>query len=423
MITLVAFGGTCKKGDVRHTAQTTREALARRPGEGLGEVEEDEVEDFVGLCEDETNRLSYFLNIHGPSVTIDTACPGSLLCLDMACRTIQSGEADTAIIAASSLYLHPDHVIDRGSVGQTHSATALCHTFDEDADRYVESEAVSCVIIKRLKDAIKDRDPVRVIIRGTVTTSEGRTTGNASLTCFDDTAYLECHGTGTQAGDPTEVNGVGSVFGRSHSTDKPLVIGSIKSNIGHSEPAAGNSGLIKVIMATEQGVIPGTPTFIKPSPAIDFVSNKVKATRTAIPWPDQGFLIRRASINSFGYGGSNAHCIVEQADTVARSNFVSSYRSGEDETEAFCSQEEDTKRPCMCVVSANDATSLQSNIQALCKHLANPRVKVSLPDLAYTLSERRKMFGIARSLRHVLTTSTRRTLLWGPMIDSPPESS
>lgn len=115
------------------------------------------------------NRLSYFLNIHGPSVTIDTACSGSLVSLDVACRTIQLGEADAAIIASSNLYLHPDHVIDRGSVGQTHSASALCHTFDEDADGYVKSEAVSCVIIKRLTDAIRDRDPIRAIIRGTAT--------------------------------------------------------------------------------------------------------------------------------------------------------------------------------------------------------------------------------------------------------------
>lgn len=115
------------------------------------------------------NRLSYFLNVHGPSISIDTACSGSLVGLDMACRTVQSGEVDTAIIATSNLYLHPDHVIDRGSVGQTHSATALCHVFDEDADGYVKSEAVSCVIIKRLTNAIEDHDPIRAVIRGTAT--------------------------------------------------------------------------------------------------------------------------------------------------------------------------------------------------------------------------------------------------------------
>lgn len=112
------------------------------------------------------NRLSYFLNIKGPSITIDTACSGSLVGLDLACRSLQSGEVDAAIIAASSLYLNPDHVMDAGNVGQAHSPSALCHTFDEDADGYVKAESVNCIIVKRLQDAIRDRDPIRAIVRG-----------------------------------------------------------------------------------------------------------------------------------------------------------------------------------------------------------------------------------------------------------------
>ena len=113
------------------------------------------------------NRLSYFLNTKGPSITIDTACSGSLVGLDLACRSVQSGEVDAAIVATSNFYLNPDHVMDAGSVGQAHSPTALCHTFDMDADGYVKAEAVSCVIVKRLSDAIRDRDPIRAIVRGT----------------------------------------------------------------------------------------------------------------------------------------------------------------------------------------------------------------------------------------------------------------
>jgi acyl transferase domain-containing protein len=207
---------------------------------------------------------------------------------------------------------------------------------------------------------------------------------NAGISNFNETAYLECHGTGTQAGDPTEVNGAGSVFGASRSADQPLLIGSIKSNVGHSEPAAGNSGLIKAIMAIEKGVIPGTPLFIKPSPKIDFVGNKVKAFRTAVAWPDKGFPLRRASINSFGYGGSNAHAIIEQPEKSVRDHHVSSYRGSDDYDDS-----EESERPYTLFVSANDAKSLQGNIEALCNHLVNPRVKVSLPDLAYTLTERR----------------------------------
>ena len=112
------------------------------------------------------NRLSYFLNIKGPSITIDTACSGSLVGLDLACRMLQSGEVNAAIVATSNLYLNPDHVMDAGNVGQAHSPTALCHTFDTKADGYVKAEAVSCVIVKRLSDAIRCRDPIRAIVRG-----------------------------------------------------------------------------------------------------------------------------------------------------------------------------------------------------------------------------------------------------------------
>lgn len=113
------------------------------------------------------NRLSYFLNIKGPSITIDTACSGSLVGLDLACRSVQSGEVDAAIIATSNFYLNPDHVMDAGNVGQAHSPSGFCHTFDMDADGYVKAEAVSCVIVKRLSDAIQHRDPIRAIVRGT----------------------------------------------------------------------------------------------------------------------------------------------------------------------------------------------------------------------------------------------------------------
>jgi acyl transferase domain-containing protein len=116
------------------------------------------------------NRISYFLNTKGPSITIDTACSGSLVGIDLACRLIQSGEANGAIVATSNLYLNPEHVLDAGSVGQAHSPTALCHTYDASADGYVKAEGVSCVIIKRLSDAIRDRDPVRAVIRGSAST-------------------------------------------------------------------------------------------------------------------------------------------------------------------------------------------------------------------------------------------------------------
>ncbi|KAJ0286066.1 hypothetical protein CBS470a_006124 [Colletotrichum nupharicola] len=294
------------------------------------------------------NRLSHFLNIKGPS----------LVGIDVASRYLQTREIDAAIIATSNLYLNPEHVMDIGGVGHAHSPTGLCHTFDVSADGYVKAEAVSSVIIKRLSDAIRDRDPIRAVILGSSTNSDGRTPGIASpsaeaqaaairaayasagITNFNDTTYLECHGTGTQAGDPTEVKGAASVFATSRSADKPLIIGSV----------------------------------------IDFVGLKVKASRTALPWPTGA--PRRASINSFGYGGSNAHLTLEQRNIPGGPRHVSSYLSDDAE---FSLEDDETEHPYTLVLSANDSTTLRANIKALASHLINPRVKVDIRDLAYTL--------------------------------------
>ncbi|EDN99357.1 hypothetical protein SS1G_02211 [Sclerotinia sclerotiorum 1980 UF-70] len=351
------------------------------------------------------NRLSHFLNIKGPSMTIDTACSSSLGSLDVACRYLQSREINAAIIAASNLYLNPEHVMNLGEVSNAYSPTGLCHTFDLDADGYVKAEAVSSIIVKRLSDALRDSDPIRAVIRGSATNSSGRTSGiatpsaeaqyaviraayaNAGITDLDETAYLECHGTGTQTSDTIEAEVAALAFSGTRSRDRPLIIGSIKSNLGHAGPAAGISGIIKAVMAIENGIIPGNPTFINPNPKIDFARLKVKATRTAIPWPASS--IRRASVNSFGHGGSNAHVIFEQPEFSDGPKHATSYLSDSDD---FDLDEDDSEHPYTLVLSANDKASLKANIMALCNHLINPSVKVDLKDLAYTLSERRTRF-------------------------------
>ncbi|KAF2120194.1 beta-ketoacyl synthase domain-containing protein [Lophiotrema nucula] len=348
------------------------------------------------------NRLSHFLNVKGPSITLDTACSSSLVGLDLACQSLRSGTSDMGIVAAANMYLSPEHLIDAGNVAGAHSPSALCHTFDAAADGYVKAEAASAVIVKRLSDAVRDRDPVRAIVLGTASNHNGRTVGIASpsgeaqalairaayasagITDFNQTTFLECHGTATQAGDANEVNGIASVFSPTRAAESPLIIGSIKSNVGHAEPAAGLSGILKAVMSIEKGAIPGNPTFINPSPKIDWVGAKVKATRTLIPWPKNA--PKRASVNSFGIGGSNAHVIVEEPNVEDRVHHVSSYV---DDASEFSLEEDEAPRPYSLVLSANDAMSLEKNIKALCTHLMDPRVKVNLADLAYTLSERR----------------------------------
>lgn len=163
-----------------------------------------------------SNRISYFLNTQGPSMTIDTACSGSLVGLDVAARYLSSGEIDGAIVAGANIYLSPEHAMDKGVINGAMSPTGKCHTFDARADGYIKAEAVNAVIVKRLSDALRDGDPVRAIIRGSATNNDGRTGGitapspeaqavairaayaNAGITDFNATTYVECHGTGTQ---------------------------------------------------------------------------------------------------------------------------------------------------------------------------------------------------------------------------------
>ena len=175
------------------------------------------------------------------SMTIDTACSGSLVGVDLACHYLQTGEINGAIIGGCNLYLSPEHVID----SDTASPSGRCHTFDIKADGYIKAEAVNMLLLKRLDDAIRDRDPIRGVIRGTATNSDGWTAGiaspsanaqaaairqaytNANISDLNATAYLECHGTGTKAGDPIEVSGIASVFGNSRPRERPLIIGSV----------------------------------------------------------------------------------------------------------------------------------------------------------------------------------------------------
>ncbi|RDA88311.1 hypothetical protein CP532_6585, partial [Ophiocordyceps camponoti-leonardi (nom. inval.)] len=350
-----------------------------------------------------SNRISHFLNIKGPSMTIDTACSGSLVGLDIACHYLSSGVIPGALVAGANLYLSPDHNEESGPMRSAYSPSGRCHTFDEKADGYIKAEGINCVMLKRLSDAQRDGDAIRAIIRGTATNSDGRTPGIASpnwkaqadviraayvdagIGDLSATGYIEMHGTGTQAGDPQEVKGVASVFASSRPGDAPLVIGSIKSNVGHSEPAAGISGLIKAILAVEKGHIPGNPTFVNPNPNIDFDASKVRATRYTIPWPARSGGLRRASVNSFGFGGSNAHAIVDQVPDELQ-NYTSSFSSALDD---LLEEPEAVKRPHLLVFSANDGGSVKSFAKSLRRHLLDPRVQVELPMLAYTLSERR----------------------------------
>ncbi|KAE8151513.1 hypothetical protein BDV25DRAFT_138748 [Aspergillus avenaceus] len=356
-----------------------------------------------------SNRVSHFLGIKGPSIPVDTACSSSLVALDMACKSLHLGEINGAIVAASSLVLHPEYGCDSGPIKNTHSPTGRCHTFDANADGYIKAEGINAVILKRLDDAVQDGDPIRAVIRGIANNHSGRTPGiaspsaeaqaaairkayqNADITDYSVTSYLECHGTGTLAGDPVEVTGISSVFAASRSQDKPLRIGSVKSNIGHSETAAGLSGLFKAIMILETGIIPGNPTFEIPNPNIDFHTLKIAANKHSQSFPDMP--IRRVGVNSFGFGGSNSHAILEEPRASFNDFFpthTSSYASLEDKIPG---DEKQVSRPYLLFFSANNEESLKRYIGRLARHFGSPHVHATVRDVAYTLAVRRsKLF-------------------------------
>ncbi|RFU76423.1 polyketide synthase [Trichoderma arundinaceum] len=391
-----------------------------------------------------SNRISHFLNVFGPSMTVDTACSASLVAVDVACRYLDSFQADAMVVGGANLWFSPEHNEEVGMMNMTQSASGKCHSFDVKGDGYIKAEGINVVYLKRLDDAVRDGDPIRAIIRGTSARASGRTAGianpsaeaqsstireayrNAGIDDFRATSFLECHGTGTLAGDPVEVKGAASVFAAGRGVGKELIIGSIKSNIGHSEGAAGLSGLIKAVMAVESGIIPGNPTFLTPNPNIDWKKSRIRASRTPIRWPHQES-VRRASINSFGFGGANAHAVIQNAPT---SNHVSSYKpitidffddedEGEIENRPIATHE---PSPKLLVFSANDQASLKRNVKALNAHLVNPIVSIDLNDLAYTLSERRtrhyyRAFSITRSIRGGISEET---LVLGKQAPSPP---
>ncbi|THC91910.1 hypothetical protein EYZ11_008620 [Aspergillus tanneri] len=353
-----------------------------------------------------SNRISHFLDIKGPSMPVDTACSSSIVALEIACKFLHTGEINGAIVAASNLVLDPGYGCDSGPIKNTHSPTGRCHTFDAKADGYVKAEGISAVILKRFDDAIQDGDPIRAVIRGTASNHNGRTPGiaspsaeaqaaaiqmaysNANITDYSLTGYLECHGTGTLAGDPVEARGISSVFSASRPFDKPLHIGSIKSNIGHSETAAGLSGLIKAIMVLETGQIPGNPTFENPSPKIDFQALRLKVQKNAIPFPNMPF--RRVGVNNFGFGGSNSHVILEEPKALIdgyRPVHTSSYDPAVENS--IPADDHNCHQSYILCFSANDERSLKRYIERISQHFGDPNVHAKLRDVAYTLNMRR----------------------------------
>lgn len=276
-------------------------------------------------------RVAHAFDLRGPCLTIDTACSSSLVALHYAVTAVATGDCDMAVTGGVNMLLNPTMMVAM-SKGQFLSPDARCKTFDHRANGYARAEGAGLLVLKRTSDAVRDGDHVYAVIRGTAVNQDGRTpgitvpSGDAQRAVIraacrragvepDSIGYFEAHGTGTPVGDPIEANAIGEVLGDS---PRKHWISSVKTNVGHLEAAAGVTGVIKAALCLERGLIPPHLHLERPNPAIAFESLPLRVPTGLVPF-DSGPGPRRAGVNSFGFGGTNAHAVLEQAPARAPS--------------------------------------------------------------------------------------------------------
>ncbi|MFQ2879631.1 sulfolipid-1 biosynthesis phthioceranic/hydroxyphthioceranic acid synthase [Mycobacterium sp. MS3] len=330
-----------------------------------------------------SGRISHALGLHGPAMTFDTACSSGLMAVHLACRSLHDGESDLALAGGCALLLEPDGSVATSAQGML-SATGRCHSFDADADGFVRSEGCAMVLLKRLPDAVRDGDRILAVVRGTATNQDGRSETltmpsedaqvavyrkalDAAGVAAESIGAVEAHGTGTPVGDPIEYRGLTRVYGADGSR---CALGSAKSNMGHSESAAGAVGLIKAILSLRHGVVPPLLHFNKLPDDLAVIDTGIFVPQSITPWP-QGDGPRRVAVSSFGMSGTNVHAIIEQAPEP------------ENVTEAAA------PGPLVYAVSSSSADGLRESARRLADWVETHSDSVSPADLGYTLARRR----------------------------------
>lgn len=278
------------------------------------------------------NRISYFLDIQGPSIVIDTACSSSLVAVHLACRSLSTWDCDIALVGGTNVLISPEPWGGFREAGIL-SQTGCCHAFDKSADGMVRGEGCGVIVLQRLSDARLEGRRILAILTGSAVNQDGKSNGimapnpSAQIGVLENACksarvdpleigYVEAHGTGTSLGDRIEAHALGMVFGRKRPGSGPLMIGSIKPNIGHLEGAAGIAGLIKAVLMVERGWLLPSGGFTEPNPAIPFTELGLRVVDELQEWPVVAGRPRRAGVSSFGFGGTNAHVIVEEAGSV-----------------------------------------------------------------------------------------------------------
>ncbi len=333
-------------------------------------------------------RVAYTLNLHGPALTLDTSCSSGLLAVHLACRGLQCGESNLALAGAAMVMLEPRKIPWMSHQGML-SPTGRCRAFDVAADGFVRSEGCAVVLLKRLARALEDGDRILAVIRGTASNSDGRTrtisapSFDAQMAAYraalavadleaDTIGAIEAHGTGTPVGDPIEFTSLAQTYGKAGR----VLLGSAKSNFGHTEPAAGAVGLIKAILEIQHGVVPPMVHFTRLSDELAGIETGLVVPVESTPWPTNGYGgPRRAALSSFGMSGTNVHAIVEQAPDATP------------EVEARAAHNHGNS--LLFLQSSTSADALRQTSAQLADWVEQQLDSAEMPDLAYTLARRR----------------------------------
>ena len=337
-----------------------------------------------------SGRLSHLLGLRGPSVTVDTACSSSLVAVHFACQSLRSGETSLAIAAGVNVILQPYITTAYSQAGML-SADGRCKFGDASADGYVRSEGVGVVVLKPLSHARRDRDPIHAVILGSAVNNDGHTGGSLGTPGRDGqedllrtayhrarvrpaaVGYVEAHGTGTRAGDPVELAALGAVLGEGRPAHRPCLVGSVKTNIGHTEGAAGIAGLIKVALSLEHRTIPASLHCEAPTAEVAWSELNLAIPGEATRWPEGERPL--AGVSSFGIGGTNAHVVLAAYETEAYSD---GGPAGETET--------------LLILSARSPEALGEQARRYSEYLAGP-AGPPLRDVAFTAAVRRTHHG------------------------------
>ncbi|KAI1760379.1 hypothetical protein GGR53DRAFT_509864 [Hypoxylon sp. FL1150] len=360
------------------------------------------------------NRVSYVFDLHGPSVTIDTGCSGSLVAVNLACQSLRSGESEMALAGGVALMFSPDQLSLMTPTG-IFNDEGRCFSFDHRGKGYGRGEGVGVVLMKRLDDAIRDGDNIRAIIRNSAANQDGRTNGitlpnqlaqeRLARKVFrglsfspTDVDYVEAHGTGTKAGDVAEIKAISNVFGEGRV--KSLFVGTAKPNIGHSESASGAAGLIKTIIGMEKGLIHPQLLLEELKPDLKSIIGRVNIAQSLQPWTSKA--TRLAAVNSFGSGGTNAMVVLEEYQRGSAHGTNGTTSNGRTSTEkqnglsnrvnhTTAQVHGKTGRARLFPLSARSEHSLLHGIEDLKCYLERNE-QVDVDDLSYTLTSRRSKF-------------------------------